>query len=70
MAKKVPGHDFSFRNDKSPLCYELLREQAAVCSLFCSDDQVSGVRKVRHNRISESAYGETPNTYHLFLFWR
>ena len=34
MAKKVPGHDFSFRNDKSPLCYELLREQAAVCSLF------------------------------------
>ncbi len=34
MAKKVPGHDFSFRNDKSPHCYELLREQAAVCSLF------------------------------------
>jgi hypothetical protein len=34
MAKKVPGLDFSFRNDKSPLCCELLREQAAVCSLF------------------------------------
>ena len=34
MVKKVPGHDFSFRNDKSPLCYEHLREQAAVCSLF------------------------------------
>jgi hypothetical protein len=39
MAKKVPGHDFSFRNDKSSLCYASLREQAAVCSLFCSDNK-------------------------------
>ena len=34
MAKKVPGHDFSSRNDKSPLSYAPLGEQAAICSLF------------------------------------